>query len=270
MKTLKLTLPALFAIITFSANAQKLPKIQTISLRAPADIKIDGKATEWNDKFQAYNKAADVFYTISNDDENLYLTLQASGPDIINKIINGGISFTINKSGKKEYYNVITINYPVFERKDKPKLNLKSKPKIVPGSDISLKEADAFMDANNAQVNETAKMKVTGLKGSDVLISVNNADGMRAAALFDNKAVYTCEISVALKLAGLSVNDQNKFSYNIRLNAPEIDDMPGVSVNRNANGVMTGFSVSKTYAPPVSADAMYFPDFWGDYTLAKK
>lgn len=35
----------LFATIVFAnASAQKLPGVQQISLRAPADIKIDGKA----------------------------------------------------------------------------------------------------------------------------------------------------------------------------------------------------------------------------------
>ena len=52
---MKKILSILFAVITFTATAQKLPNVQATSLRAPANIKIDGKATEWNDKFQAYN-----------------------------------------------------------------------------------------------------------------------------------------------------------------------------------------------------------------------
>lgn len=53
--------------------AQKLPGVQTSSLWAPENLKIDGKTTEWNGTFQAYNKAADIFYTISNDDKNIGL-----------------------------------------------------------------------------------------------------------------------------------------------------------------------------------------------------
>lgn len=56
-----------------NTQAQKLPKVQQASLHAPANIKIDGKATEWEGKFEAYNPGSRVFYTLSNDSENLYL-----------------------------------------------------------------------------------------------------------------------------------------------------------------------------------------------------
>lgn len=82
----------LFLIMIVAANAQKLPDIQKSGLRAPANLRIDGKATEWNNKFQAFNKNIDVFYTISNDDDNLYLAIQAIDIKTIYKIFNGGIS----------------------------------------------------------------------------------------------------------------------------------------------------------------------------------
>ncbi|HCN82336.1 MAG TPA: hypothetical protein DIT07_01770, partial [Sphingobacteriaceae bacterium] len=68
-------------IIPVTTSAQKLPNIQEASLRAPAGIKVDGKATEWNNQFQAYNKATEIFYTISNDDDKLYLAVQATDLD---------------------------------------------------------------------------------------------------------------------------------------------------------------------------------------------
>src|ERR1700743_3198430 len=95
-----------------SADAQKLPNIQQSKLRAPSTVKIDGKATEWNNQFQAYNRATDVFYTLSNDDENLYLTIKAIDQDVINKIVGGGISFIIARAGKKNDKNNIAIISP--------------------------------------------------------------------------------------------------------------------------------------------------------------
>jgi hypothetical protein len=80
-----------FLLIThFTAKAQKLPNKQEVSLRIPADMKIDGNAKEWNNKFQAYNKLTNIFYTLSNDDKNLYLVIQATDPIIIEKMIRGG------------------------------------------------------------------------------------------------------------------------------------------------------------------------------------
>jgi len=86
----------------FPCIAQNLPNAQQRSLWAPATIKIDGKPTEWNNQFQAYNHATDILYTISNDNDNLYLIIQASKPRIIDKIIDVGVTFIINTAGKKK------------------------------------------------------------------------------------------------------------------------------------------------------------------------
>ena len=75
---------------SFAANAQGLPKVQQESIYAPANIKIDGKALEWGDKFQAYNVSNHLFYTLSNDDKNLYLIVFATDNATSSKIIYGG------------------------------------------------------------------------------------------------------------------------------------------------------------------------------------
>lgn len=55
-------------ITCFSAQAQKLPGVQQTALRAPTQIKIDGRTTEWGNQLQAYNKATCIYYTLCNDD----------------------------------------------------------------------------------------------------------------------------------------------------------------------------------------------------------
>ena len=56
--------PLLLFCISFSVYAQKLPKVQANSLIAPDNIRIDGRTNEWNDKYQAYNRHTDIYYTI--------------------------------------------------------------------------------------------------------------------------------------------------------------------------------------------------------------
>ena len=261
----------LFTLIAFTANAQKLPNVQQTSVRAPENVKIDGKPTEWGDKLQAYNKATDVFYTIANDDNNLYLVIQATDPSIINKLVNGRLTFMINKLGKKNDNGAIAISYPVFEKNNKPGLNLRDNPKIIPGSAASVKLADSFMYANNKRMTDRIKsIKVTGVKTLDTLVSIYNEDGIKAAALFDNKMVYTCELAVSLKLAGLSVNDPVKFTYNVMLNPVIMDDIPGFTIVRNALGTITNMSVDSKQIPPNYQELTAATDFWGEYTLVKK
>jgi len=56
--------------MAIAIQAQKLPNKQEAGVWVPFAIKIDGISNEWGDTFQAYNKAVDIFYTISNDDKN--------------------------------------------------------------------------------------------------------------------------------------------------------------------------------------------------------
>jgi len=54
-------------------------------------VRIDGKITEWGN-FQAYNPATEISYTMANDNDKLYLVCSATQPEVIQKIIEGGIN----------------------------------------------------------------------------------------------------------------------------------------------------------------------------------
>ncbi len=272
MRTIFIKIALLVVLIASicTVNAQKLPAIQKDNIRAPKNIKVDGKATEWSNKFQAYNKATDVFYSIANDNNNLYLIVQATERDIITKIVNGRITVTLNKSGQKDDKNAVIVSYPVINRSDKPSLNLKNKPEFIAGNAVALKAVDSFMNANNTRMTTAAKMiKVTGVTGLDTLISVYNQDGIKAAGLFDNQAAYTCEFAIALKHLGLSANNQTKFSYNIKLNGVAMDDVPGINITRSENGTITAININKADTPRNMDMMTAATDFWGEYTLAK-
>src|SRR5471030_2313773 len=100
------------------SNAQKLPGKQAASIRAPDNIKIDGKTTEWGDKFRAYNSASRVYYTVSNDDVNLYLTARMDGWQGTDKAILGGFIFTIQPSAASKLKN-IKITYSTLSDRRK-------------------------------------------------------------------------------------------------------------------------------------------------------
>jgi hypothetical protein len=97
-----------------STKAQKLPTVQNGSANAPANVVIDGKATEWNLPYQAYNKATEVFYTIANDKDNLYLVIHADKARIIEKILESGIEFKVNEAANKSAKNVFSVLFPLL------------------------------------------------------------------------------------------------------------------------------------------------------------
>ncbi|GGA94627.1 hypothetical protein [Mucilaginibacter rubeus] len=275
-----LSLLLLSIVIPVIIYAQKLPGIQQSSLRAPSNVKIDGKSTEWSNKFQAYNHATDIFYTMANDDDNLYLTIQATEHTNINKILGGGIILTINPSNQKNIKNGISITYPFPDMHNRVWVNLKYQP-------ASQTEADSIMKVKNTDYANASKLiKVTGIKSMDSLISVYNHDGIKAAGAFNNKLFFTYELSISLKQLGLDANAPAKFTYNIKL--------PGVDMAAvyNAAGQATTLAggvyvvpigplpgVSDEYIKnnqpsfPVKVHIEAFTsstDFWSEYTLAKK
>jgi len=235
-----------------------------MGIRAPSNVKVDGKDTEWHNQFQAYNSATEVFYTMANDNENLYLSIQATQPDIINKIMSGGITFTIQKTTKKDEKNSINITYPVTE--NTPYFSLRKKKNAV--EDTTAKTADSVMKRNNALIAKSCKwIRVTGIPGVDSLTSIYNVNGIKAAGLFDNKKVYTCEFSIKLEQLKLAIASGQSFNYHIRLNGSKTPVMfTAVSASQGNEAVMQQF-IEKVNAMGIQQAAA--TDFWGEYRLVK-
>ncbi len=259
------------ALLFFNiANAQKLPHVQETGLRAPTNIRVDGKATEWNNRLQAYNKAIQAYYTLSNDDNKLYLTVRAVKPEIINKIINGGVSLTIQKKIKKTINGGMSVTYPVFNTGNRPNINVNSMALIDQSSKDAGRLIDSLMSLNNSKLSGKAKfIRVSGIGDLDTLVSVYNIDGIRAASAFNKKMAYTLELSIDLKLLGLSVNDPVMFNYNIRFNQIDIDFVPGIVITRKNDGTIDMMNVVDPKLANSFISALSTTDCWGEYTLVK-
>jgi hypothetical protein len=269
--------------VAIKAKRGELPEIQQISLRAPAKVKIDGKANEWNNDFHAYNHRTDIFYSIANDDDNLYLVIQAADPKAINKIVGGGITFTIQRSLKQNYTNSASITYPFYQITKGDigvSFNLFD-PKNSP-VDTTTHDATVMRNNHNLQLGHLCKwIRITGIPGFDTLISVYNEDGIRATGMFDLRERYTFELKVPLKSLSLSVNEETKFAYHIQLNGANpygpdpIPPWPGppILTMPPMGSVMI---VHRTSPVPPRGGLRAGPiqsaptDFWAEYTLAKK
>lgn len=255
---MKPKLPAIMMLMCFCAPlfAQKPASAQKSNLLAPANIRIDGKINEWNGKFQAYSHHTQFYYTVSNDNRFLYLTIQSTDDVITNRILQGGITLTINKSGKKKDLAGMHITYPVLAKRFG--VNRKNAPEAQTGS-IAL---DSFVNAINAQIEEKAKMiRVSGIAGVDTLISVYNLDGIKAAGLIDHQFNYNYELAISLKTLELNIDNPTKFTYQVMINEIADKDM---QITNKGNGMLV--VVLKAPEEKLEQEAT---DFWGEYTLAK-
>lgn len=253
-----------------SLFAQKLPNKQTVGLRAPANIKIDGMANEWGDQFQAYNTATDLYYTIANDDAKLYLTVQATNWNTINNILNGGVKFVIQKNGRKDDADAPFIKYPYLEKGNPIMIN----PNVAQGDTNAVTLQD-----NKLLATKIKWIYVKGLGGMDTVLSIYNDRGISAANALDVKRRFTLETSIELSLLGLSAKDRSKISYHILVNAEPnkftyaglIDPLRSVLVRNMTNFNSNMEQVDKAVGSFESAGNKFSAttDFSGEYTLAK-
>jgi hypothetical protein len=259
MKAPKLIAIATLHIICLAAHAQKLPNVQTVSMPAPAGIKVDGRPPEWSNGFQAFNHATGVYYTIANDAENLYLVVQGTDVHTVEKIISGGVTLTIKNPDKKSGFQPVTVTFPFVLPKDRFPIVQKIKEK---NEDKSFDQDEL----NKQLISAEKEIDVRGIKKiQDTIISVYNDAGIIAATRLDNKKVLTYELSIPLKYLQQNIDSKLSFNYNIRLNPPRIITAAGAMVT------IVGVSSIRrnSVADSDLQDLLNATDFSGTYVLAK-
>lgn len=258
---------------SISAYAQKLPGTQPNSLRAPVDIKIDGKTTEWNNQFQAYNKATSVYYTLANDDDNLYLAIQVKDPLIIRKILGGSMVFNVNRSVKKDDAHAM-FTFPLLPGNISAEISayLKQRIALTPAKTGSIYGRDSLlMLMNTTLINNIKQIKVKGVKLlTDTMLSVYNEAGIKVRALFDTDNALTCELAIPVKYLELTGAPPARFSYQLKLNEMYAN-RTSVAVGLDGKLLPAGsFTIVYSSIQSEQQALMNATDFWGEYTLAGK
>ncbi|MVN20320.1 DOMON domain-containing protein [Mucilaginibacter arboris] len=273
----------------------KAQNVQQGSIWAPANIKIDAKLNEWNNSLQANNKTTNLYYTIANDDKNLYLAVKSTDQNNSNKIAGGGITFTVNTSGKKKDKDAFVIFFPVVNRASMPNQFRQRGG----GGNGQPQMPDSVRVANmrNQLLASAKEITIKGFKDiPDSVIAIYNEYGIKAAVGYDNNGSFIYELALPLKELGLSTGSTKELAYNIKVNGIQFyrgnrdnnDGNPqtaaGNNGGRTARGGGDGFGGGGFGGGRSGAggrfgggnlggmnmqDMMSPTDFWGKYTLAK-
>lgn len=247
--------------------AQKLPKIQKIGQRAPKDIKIDGATPEWNDQFVAYNSNNLIRYTVSNDDENLYLSLCAADGHA-NEKASFGITFSVILAKDKENSaKTFSVMYPtiVGVPKHEPIRNAIRSLRSIRTTKNSEVKQDSLRAVINKKMNDAFnELEVTGLPGMEkLLLPINNIEGLKVAAQLNTDMLYTYELAIPLKYLGASKNSTRGFKYNITLHGIPVKSPDGAFpppiVRRDG----------EDFLRPEHAYILFPTDLSGQYILVK-
>jgi hypothetical protein len=270
LKLMRIITTILLAAGILSAEAQKLPAVQQVAVKLPAGIKIDGKADEWADRFEAYNPATELWYTIANDDKRLYLILRANSQNIygvVNRILASGLTFTI-VNNKTKYNKGLSVTYPV---KSDSQIQFFS---FTDNKGVPTAATDSLVHQYNLKLQRLFKViKVDGVKGLDT-ISLYNEEGIEASEKFDIKKNYTIEISIPIALVRNQINTANTFAYRITISGGKMVFL-GEQGARVEGGSSNAEEAAKMRDDVISAvnrmSTVYnaSTDFSGEYTLAK-
>ena len=72
-------------------------KAEIITTRwAEKPVQVDGFITDWKDSLNLYNEETKLFYSLSNDHENIYFAIKNNSQEGLTKILARGISFSAN------------------------------------------------------------------------------------------------------------------------------------------------------------------------------
>lgn len=277
------------SLLNLGAMAQKLPDVQVASMPAPATIRIDGKASDWNDTYAAENKRTAIFYSMANDDKNLYLIVKAVDAT---KIMAGGLTFLINTQGKKRDKDAMSVTYPLINRANRTQGARGQGGQRQGGFQNRAQQTQQQRDSANLvlhkqQLAGVKEIKVAGFKSiPDSLVSIYNEYGLKAVASFDQSGAYVYELAIPLSLLDINVADAKELAYQIKLNG-----LSNMGFGGNAGfggggaggfgGARGGFGGGAAGGRAGGAgfgggagsnmqDLMNATDFWGKYTLYKK
>ncbi|WP_295652753.1 hypothetical protein [uncultured Mucilaginibacter sp.] len=268
----KLRFYMLLVLFPIQSSAQKLPDIQKHNLRAPIDVKIDGNVNEWGE-FQAYNHNTDIFYTVANDDKNLYLVVQAKDDVIIKKIIGGGITLYLCSVRKKNDKDRVSIAFPFLADSVRDAIAMSLNLRMAARNEKEfMKKADSLIFSMNHRLIGSAKeISITGVKTiEDSILSVYNDLGINAAMRFDKFKSLNYELSIPLKYLP-SFAQNHLFYYNIKLNGL-FSTRDDITIYPAGSNVIAVVSIPTSMAGKGAAAADIIDnqtDFWGEYVLKK-
>lgn len=257
------------------AIAQKINNVQEGSIKAPAGLKIDGKLTEWGAALQAYNKSTKLWYTLANDNQDIYLAIKSTDAANINKILAGGISFSINTAGKKKDKGAYVITFPVVTGAGGRGMGRGRRGGF--GGNQDTPDSTAILEQHKQALATCKVISAIGFKDiTDTLISIYNEYSIKAVANFDDKGNFVYELAIPFKMLEITAGNQTEIAYNIKVNGMQAGgggnikmvSLGGGGGRNGGGGGLSGFGGGFGGNDPDVDDMLTPTDFWGKYTLA--
>ncbi|MFB0498552.1 hypothetical protein ABID99_004789 [Mucilaginibacter sp. OAE612] len=177
----------------------------------PANINIDGDLKDWGDSLRYYNEEKKLNYALANDKDYLYAAIRISDRLDKMKVLNAGITLSIDPKGKKK--DSFMLTFPLAAPDEKPEF---ARPKDDNG-EITQADRDELM---RERITKLRYIKVIGFKDIDGdMITTSNTYGIKTAINYDANGDLVYEAAIPLRFFHAG-NDafKNEWAFNFKIN----------------------------------------------------
>jgi hypothetical protein len=216
MKRCILLLPVITLALSATVNAQSKQN-QTL-LPPPTNLVIDGSLTDWGDSLRYRNEEKNIKYTLANDKENLYAAIRINDRLEQARVLNAGITISIDTRGKKK--ETFSMTFPLR----------------YPGTPAPA--FAGFKDDNNGEITkeereELTRERITTLRSikmtgfTDIeneMITTSNTYGIKAAIDYDADGNLVYEAAIPLKFFHADNIAKNEWAFNFKINGMQKPD----------------------------------------------
>ena len=165
-------------------------------------VTIDGSNKDWPSPYPAYDDKAMIGYAVSNDRENLYITVETGDQATQLKILRNGLTVWIDKTGGKN--EVTAINYPIPSTYNTIKgdgdRGEQSLQMPAQGGDIQ-KQRLAMTERIKKQIAEAREFSLEGFKACNAQFPLLERDscGIKVSMALDEDNELVWEAVIPLK-----------------------------------------------------------------------
>ncbi|MCJ8212093.1 hypothetical protein MUY27_20415 [Mucilaginibacter sp. RS28] len=209
----------------------------------PAGISIDGSLKDWGDSLRYYNEDKKLYYSLANDQENLYMAMRVNDLTEQRRILAAGLTLGVNPKGKKK--ETYSITFPVGETGNAPFGDIHRRNDGGDGKDGAdnrpSPDADAREEMMRARLTKLRNIKVTGFPDIESeVITTANTYGIKTAIDIDKDGYLVYEAAIPLKFFHAEINDKNEWAFNFKINGISAPSHPQQGEGMERGGGMRG------------------------------
>ena len=215
---------AMLSACSSSKNSQQSDLVQTLAYQKDSLV-ANGDDADWVKPLAYFDEKTGLSYTVTNDNENLYILATSKNETTIQRVLRGGLTVLINNHGVKEEAGAAGIVFPTGNRVQKGDKMLNDRPELQQNKHVAL---DAVQDYSlfgfhEIKTPENFDYGKRNAAGIELGIGLNNA----------NELVYEAMVPLSSFLNRVEIINLSRKSIAVGF---ILDNVPGQSNGRSGGG----------------------------------